>query len=98
MVAVWGLEKEVICGVKVLCQVIDDAEDRVEGGRAVRFVGVNTMHGRNDYEVRLDIINKQQISCGCIRTSGKNNLVNLMDKVNRESAFYLVDVLYEDKV
>ena len=97
-------ERKSYVGTKYLyLEVIDDAKDRVlEGGRAVRFVRCKCHAcGRNDYEVRLDnIINKQQVSCGCIRTSGKDNLVDfLMDKdyACRESSFYLVDVLYRDK-
>jgi hypothetical protein len=44
--------------------------------------------GREDYEVRLDnIINEQQISCGCIQSSGKITLSTylLTRDIHRES-------------
>ena len=79
-------------------EVLRDTRDRIsEGGKTLRFV-VCKCHGcgNEKYEVRLDnIINKQQVSCGCIQNVGKDNLIDfLLDDqyANRTSFTYLVTV------
>ena len=84
-------------------EVLDDVEDRItRGGRAVRFVRCKCHAcGKDDYEVRLDnIINQQQISCGCQQSIRKDNLISfLTDPVyaNRESTTYLVEAEVQNR-
>jgi len=78
-------------------EVLGDAEDRIlKGGRTVRFA-LCKCHacGREDYEVRLDnIINEQQVSCGCIQFRDNDNLISFLTNstyATRKSTTYLVE-------
>ena len=78
-------------------EVLGDADDRIlKGGRTVRFA-LCKCHacGREDYEVRLDnIINEQQVSCGCIQNRDNDNLISFLTNSTyaaRESTTYLAE-------
>ena len=82
-------------------EVLKDALDRTSaGGKVLRYV-VCKCHacGDENYELRLDnIINQQQVSCGCIQFQGKDNLIDFIlqeEYANRTSTTYLVTVDFQ---
>lgn len=99
-----GMERKSYNGRKHLfLEVLDDCDDRkVSSGRVVRFVRCKCHAcGRTDYEVRLDnIINEQQVSCGCIENINRDNIPELLVNKNyaqRSSSTYLVSIKLDGK-
>ena len=97
------LKRKSYIGTKLFfLEVLSDAQDRIlEGGRRVRFVRCKCHAcGRKDYELRLDnIINKQQISCGCMSNSTNDSLLNFATDhcySERESTTYIVLLEYKN--